>query len=483
MLRPIFLAGTTCFWLTMMSLLIRREFFQFTPLQASYEILPLHNLFLREEYQGTYMGEERIGFSFTILEDLETSPAKTYELRHQNYLSFLLLGRENEMLIRGKAKLDSQLYLKEFDLKISSKDYWNKMSGKVETDQISITIEGKDSRPVHKKIPLSGPVFYSESTDILWTPENLRIGKRGRLKLWNPLLLDIETLDFRVDHKEWITYEDKKAETFVIYLGRDGVESRTWVSLEGITLRKESPTGLLMKKEKGYEIFDAMRVKRDHPPDLPNLFSIPSNQILKNPEDLNYLKAEITMPEGIKTLERARPRLEDLDAIPWPFDTLSESMRPFLESTEFIQADDPEIKQKAREIAGGEKSALRASLKISKWVHGNVTPTPTVSVPSARQVLSVRKGDCNEYTALFTALARSLGIPTRMLAGLVYQNGRFFYHEWPEIYLGRWIGLDPTFDQFPADVAHLPLVEGGLQEQVALINRIGRMKVRILETK
>ncbi len=78
MLRTFFLVGTTSFWLTMMSLLIGREYFQFTPVQAAYEIVPLHNLFLREEYQAVYLGDERIGFGFTALEDLETKPVKSY---------------------------------------------------------------------------------------------------------------------------------------------------------------------------------------------------------------------------------------------------------------------------------------------------------------------------------------------------------------------------------------------------------------------
>jgi transglutaminase-like putative cysteine protease len=70
-----------------------------------------------------------------------------------------------------------------------------------------------------------------------------------------------------------------------------------------------------------------------------------------------------------------------------------------------------------------------------------------------------------------------------MMAGLVYQNGRFFYHAWPEVFVGQWVGLDPTFGQAPVDVTHIALVSGDLEQQVALVNQIGRIKIMILEAK
>jgi transglutaminase-like putative cysteine protease len=72
-------------------------------------------------------------------------------------------------------------------------------------------------------------------------------------------------------------------------------------------------------------------------------------------------------------------------------------------------------------------------------------------VPVAAEVLRRMSGDCNEHTALYVALARAAGIPSRVALGLVYEDGFFCYHAWPEIYAGRWIAVDPTLGQFPAD--------------------------------
>jgi transglutaminase-like putative cysteine protease len=104
-------------------------------------------------------------------------------------------------------------------------------------------------------------------------------------------------------------------------------------------------------------------------------------------------------------------------------------------------------------------------------------------------VLRTRIGDCNEHTALFVAMSRSIGIPARIAVGLVYVRGAFYYHAWPEIYLnegasrGLWMPVDPTFNQFPADATHFRLARGGLDTQATIIPLIGRLKIALVEVE
>ena len=104
----------------------------------------------------------------------------------------------------------------------------------------------------------------------------------------------------------------------------------------------------------------------------------------------------------------------------------------------------------------------------------------TFSVPNALQVLDSGQGDCNEHTVLFVALARALGLPARTAVGLVYMNDAFFYHAWPEVWLGEWVAVDPTFGQYPADAAHLRFVIGGLAQQVEIIRLIGNLNIDVI---
>jgi hypothetical protein len=133
-------------------------------------------------------------------------------------------------------------------------------------------------------------------------------------------------------------------------------------------------------------------------------------------------------------------------------------------------------------LRGVSGSRARAE-KLTRYVNALLDKKPTVSLPSAREVLRTKVGDCNEHTALFVAMARAAGIPARIAVGLVYIHGAFYYHAWPEVYLdgGVWLPVDPTLNQFPADATHLRLARGGLDKQAAILPLIGRLKITILD--
>src|SRR5206468_233245 len=159
------------------------------------------------------------------------------------------------------------------------------------------------------------------------------------------------------------------------------------------------------------------------------------------------------------TLVVRRQTVEDLRAsyrLPARDTVLAE----FLAPEPLIQSGDARIQAQARLIVGSEREPARAARLIHDWVHAHVREAVGSGVPSALGVLASERGDCNESTVLYVALARAAGLPARPVAGLLYLDGRFYYHAWPEVYLGDWVAVDPAADQFPADAAHLRFVIG-----------------------
>ena len=153
----------------------------------------------------------------------------------------------------------------------------------------------------------------------------------------------------------------------------------------------------------------------------------------------------------------------------------------FLRPTAFLQSDHPRIRDHARQILGEENDAYRAILRLKTSVYNEIKKQPTISIPNALEVLSTKKGDCNEHTVLFNAIARAAGIPARTVVGMVYLRGAFYYHAWSEVWLGRWISLDSVLDQFPADVTHIKFVEGEIDRQIDILQLIGNLKIEVLE--
>jgi len=142
------------------------------------------------------------------------------------------------------------------------------------------------------------------------------------------------------------------------------------------------------------------------------------------------------------------------------------------------------IIEAAERLAGwelmGNNDPVRITRLLTMGVNGMLEKEITFSIPNAVQVLASGRGDCNEHTVLFVALARALGLPARTAVGLVYVNDAFFYHAWPEVWLGQWVAVDPTFGQYPADAAHLRFVIGGLAQQVEILRLIGKLNIEVV---
>lgn len=71
-------------------------------------------------------------------------------------------------------------------------------------------------------------------------------------------------------------------------------------------------------------------------------------------------------------------------------------------------------------------------------------------------ILKRGKGSCSEYTNLFLALTRKLGIPSRMAVGYIYMPENNFEgsHAWAECYISNygWMAVDPQYGsmRFPS---------------------------------
>ena len=93
------------------------------------------------------------------------------------------------------------------------------------------------------------------------------------------------------------------------------------------------------------------------------------------------------------------------------------------------------------------------------WMYARLQ---TSALGGADDALSVIRGSptsCEGFVALFVALCRAAGLPARGTGGLAYAQEGFAAHAWAEVYVGRWIAVDPTWCQPIASVARIKLDE------------------------
>jgi transglutaminase-like putative cysteine protease len=83
----------------------------------------------------------------------------------------------------------------------------------------------------------------------------------------------------------------------------------------------------------------------------------------------------------------------------------------------------------ARQIAGTARDAQQQVQRIVEWIGAHIRVSPA-DVRAALDLLRTREADCQGHAYLYAALARALGIPTRLANGIVYSEelGGFRFH-------------------------------------------------------
>jgi transglutaminase-like putative cysteine protease len=281
-----------------------------------------------------------------------------------------------------------------------------------------------------------------------------------------------------------------------VQLAFSGLRTTAWVTDTGEIVREESPMGLitvLETQEQAMALAVSNRMQSDM---LETAAIVPAtrrgHQIVE-PRDVVRLTLRLTGAElagddlqGVGQSVDGNV-IELSDARLFEAGPADRDLDRYLKPEPFIESDAPEIRAEAEKMVAGITGTRARAERLVREVNSYVEKRPTVSLPSALEVLRTRVGDCNEHTALFVAMARSLGIPARISVGLAYVRGAFYYHAWPEVYIdegqgrGLWLPVDPTFNQFPADATHLRLARGGLDKQTAILPLVGRARIAVVD--
>lgn len=273
------------------------------------------------------------------------------------------------------------------------------------------------------------------------------------------------------------------------YMDKTGSAVETIIPLGGLSIRiarasekeaTETPEGRL-------DIVIATKAEfKGAPPSDPEHFTAEARLLKKDLSDAapNTYRQTLT-PIADSDWMRLEVKRDAAPKESVPYPIKSAELEPFLSSTLYVQADDPEIRAKAAEIVDGAQGAWEAAKRISEWTHTYVKEKRfDRGYATAKETLDSQTGDCTEHTMLAAALTRAAGIPARIASGVVWMKDGFYYHFWHEAYVGEWIALDATLGQTPADARRIQLSRGELESDTALELTFGVLQtLNILELR
>ncbi len=519
-------------WTVGVGLLVRREFFRERAAvlaEAALRLGPSTSFYAVEQ------GDRQIGFASTTIDTSRTA----FEVVDYFIADLPVAGQAVRASARSVISLSRALTVRTFDVQIESAVAPMSVTGYAEGDSALVYVMNVPGQPTDtQRLAVNGPVLLPTmipaAAMLVAEP---KVGRTVTIASFDPATMSARDLTLRFAAESLFTLVDSArfdstAMAFVPAL-RDTVRAWNlvptegqgfsgWVDAQGRVVASTQPGGIRITRM-AYEIaFENWRRARGATPqatglaaggtraaaggaadgqavgDLLEGTAIAAGAIPRSASaqslrvrlsgsaldgfDLQGGRQQLRGNELLVTRESA-----DVLEADWSLATRSAGFRtrfePELREEPLLQVRDPAIIGLALRITGNARDPRVVAERINRWVHDSLEKVITLSVPNATQVLRTRRGDCNEHTQLFTALARAVGIPTRIATGVAYVNGKFYYHAWPEVRLRDWVAVDPTFGQFPADAAHLRFVRGGLTRQGELLRLVGTLRIEVLDVR
>jgi len=459
------------------------------------------------EWRGLYYRGEKVGFSVS-----QTTPTSDgFDLQEDARLQMSLLGATTPAVIRTSAKLDREFALQSFDFSLDPGTGPVQVTGVVSGRHVSLSIKTAGGEQHEQRDLEEAPVLSlnlprrlaalglkpgTREQFLVFDPATLRnepatieIGKREIVNVFAPGVI-------RVGGREVTTRTNRPIPAFRVDMTFAGLKTSSWITDTGEVVREESPLGMLSVRESPEEA-QRMAIGGRVQGDLLESAAVVPRRSTRNriddPRDVRRMRIRIEGADLANPDMRGAGQtvdgdvVETRDARSLQPDAADRTAAQYVKPEPLIESDDPQIRAEADAAIAGAVDARTRAERLVRRVNAMLDKKPTVSLPSAREVLRTKVGDCNEHTALYVAMARSIGIPARIAVGLAYVRGAFYYHAWPEVYIedgssrGLWLPVDPTFNQFPADATHVRLMRGGLDKQAAILPMIGHIKMNIVD--
>lgn len=440
----------------------------------------------RDTWMNIFQQNDKIGFSHKTFSQAEDG----YRIQETIFMRINTMGLVQDINLKTQGKLNSDFTLSSLDYEINSGRFRFAAHGSVSGKTLNIKTHSAGSTRRFDIELKKKPYLVAGILDAL-RAGGLKPGNKYTFDIFDPATMGQEPVKVSVIEEEDILNMGMMKKATKVLLNFKGNTQLAWIGENGEVLKEKGLFGIRLEKttrEDALREFATGSIQ-----DLTLIASIPSNVNIENAVQLDRLKVEIDginyqdvyLHGGRQTLvgNILTVNMESISDLPANFNTddLDILKKIFLQPSPFIQSDHKKIQMLAKEIVGNHDDfALNKAKKLMDWVHKNIRKRPVLSLPDALSTLENREGDCNEHAVLMAALTRAAGIPARVEAGLVYLRGRFYYHAWNLLYLGRWITADALFGQMPADVTHIRFTTGA-QQQIDLMSIIGRVELKVIE--
>ncbi|MEK6775487.1 MAG: transglutaminase domain-containing protein [bacterium] len=487
--------GIVAAWIFVFSLLLYRHYVSgvaISPIQKiSGDFFRIHDqwfgLYLPHKSEaGNY--KEKIGHMHLTTEKI----GNEYRFVQHAEMTLDLNGKIEKIRDDLRCLSDAAYRIKSFDYENDVEGSSYKAHGEFKDGLMVMFMEkGGEHRAVNRE--MKEPPYFPLTVKAALLEQGLVMGRKVQLPVLDFLTLNVVQGEAEVEDMIPVKSGIQVYTAYRINLSYPGTLDRFWMSDAGVMLREELPTGILVMYES--EVIAKSTVKKGVLFDYLMLPMVKSNIVISEPSKVKEMKVRLSgidpaqfpvLNGDYQTLkgdqvEIRRYTEEEVKKDTYDIPYAGKDLKPYLEPTPWVQSDDPKIKNFSKAVRGGLTDAAMVAGIFTGRMYGWIQAQPSTQVPTALDAQKFRVGECLEHTVLYTAAARAAGLPTRMVAGLVPVRGVFYFHTWVEVWIGRWVAVDPARGEWPASAARIRFVTGDMETLLAFIHQIGQIRIEVLE--
>jgi len=408
----------------------------------------------KESWINIMQNGHKIGSSHTFISQTQ----RGYLLKETLYLRLKTMGLIQDLIIKTAGKLNKDFTLSSFDFEIRSGRFHFSAQGSVSGNLLSVkTHDVGSAKNVHTKI--KEKLYASSGVVHAVYASGMKPGDEFIFHVFDPMSMSSEPVTVQIIGKEKILNMGIQKNSMKVAIQYQGATQLAWIGENGEVIREKGILGFSLEKTTRQDAL--FGILDESSQDLTEIASVTSNVIFDNPLILERISVEIS---GINTkdvhLESQRQvlkdnvliiRKEDMTQLPEVVNHMNTIPDRFIKPEPFIESDHPKILNVVEKVITDDDTPLEKANTLMTWVYKNIEKRPVLSLPDALGTLMNKVGDCNEHAVLLAALSRAAGIPARIEAGLVYLNGKFYYHAWNDelkVLLKEYIKLILVLNNF-----------------------------------
>ena len=425
-----------------------------------------------ETFLGLYMQNQRIGYSRSFQAMDSSKGPGISRLDSLTVMDAALLGTPLKLRIDGSTWLKNAQPVR-MKFKVSSAGLNQSVEAEFRAKDVVVNVEN-----VGKK---TKSILVKPKGDIVDDPMNSLstgkspVGTRKVVFVFDPMTVSFVRNEVVVKPTEKVDTANGTVTATVIDILDPRMTTRVYMTAKGDLIKATSGMGIEMRPlarqaalaalpaGTSVDLASATLIRPEGEIDAPR--SSRTVSLLVQGRSLDAVPSDENQTVT-KTDDGYKVDLHPTEFAAVSYPVAANGQEAYLKPSLLLASDAPRMQNLAARLTRGKSTLISAARAIHDFVQTTMVPNAGMGVlRNAEEVLDRKEGVCRDYAVLTTTLLRSAKIPARLVGGMIYADGAFYYHAWSEAWDGKnWVGIDSTLPEFRISAAHFKLSDGNVDK-------------------